>query len=230
MSPKYQKSKRVKTAEQKFHKDFAGTQFEFLTVLSIVKRDQSHTYWKCKCKCGNTTVVTKNSLRRGASKSCGCRIGEVAKKTHFTHGMSRTPVYKVWAAMKDRCVNNKNPGYPNYGGRGISFDSKWNTFESFYRDMYKNYKIGLSLERKDVNGMYSKSNCLWATAKQQASNKRNTIRITFNNEATSLTALAKKLGIPKTTALYRYQQGWALEKIFKEKLNTLDKIAWHETA
>ena len=37
------------------------------------KRSSSgNIYWHCRCKCGNERDVTGNTLRNGASQSCGC--------------------------------------------------------------------------------------------------------------------------------------------------------------
>jgi hypothetical protein len=82
--------------------------------------------------------------------------------------------------MKQRCANPKNASYKHYGGRGISFDPAWNTFIVFLGDMGEAPE-GLSLDRKDVNGNYSKDNCRWATNEEQASNRRNTVRLRAEN-------------------------------------------------
>jgi hypothetical protein len=34
--------------------------------------------WKCRCDCGNISYPDAASLRRGASKSCGCLQKEIA--------------------------------------------------------------------------------------------------------------------------------------------------------
>lgn len=31
----------------------------------------------------------------------------------------------AWKAMKQRCDNPNNPGYTNYGGRGITYAPEW---------------------------------------------------------------------------------------------------------
>jgi len=87
--------------------------------------------------------------------------------------MSRSKVYAVWSAMKDRCRNPNSADYADYGGRGINYDQAWEEFESFYADMGE--PNGLEIERLDNNSGYSKSNCKWATRKEQCNNKRNSI-------------------------------------------------------
>lgn len=85
------------------------------------------------------------------------------------------PTYAVWRAMKQRCINSNNKGFNNYGGRGITYDPKWESFEGFVEDMGFRPEITegeLSLERKDNNGPYCKDNCIWASRVQQNYNQR----------------------------------------------------------
>lgn len=73
--------------------------------------------------------------------------------------------------MLQRCNNPNNPDYRKYGGRGIAVCAQWRRFESFYADMGER-PAGMSIERKDVNGAYEPSNCVWATKTQQNRNTR----------------------------------------------------------
>ncbi len=73
--------------------------------------------------------------------------------------------------MKGRCSNPNNPDYRYYGARGITYCEEWESFEEFFADM-GHRPPGTSLDRIDPNGNYEPGNCRWATAKQQANNKR----------------------------------------------------------
>jgi hypothetical protein len=52
-----------------------GKRFGKLTVIGRAENlHYSQRSWRCKCDCGNETIVVGYSLRRGDSKSCGCTI------------------------------------------------------------------------------------------------------------------------------------------------------------
>ncbi|MCR4286169.1 MAG: hypothetical protein NUW00_04715 [Candidatus Kaiserbacteria bacterium] len=80
--------------------------------------------------------------------------------------------YCAWHSLKQRCKNKKNPGYKNYGGRGITYTRRWEDFVNFLVDMGIKPDKTLSIDRIDNDGPYCKKNCRWATAKQQQNNKR----------------------------------------------------------
>lgn len=89
--------------------------------------------------------------------------------------------YGIWNSMKQRCSNNKNPGFHRYGGRGITVSQDWLKYEGFKKDMFESYKEHLnfyggkdtSLDRINNDGNYEKENCRWATMKVQNNNKSN---------------------------------------------------------
>lgn len=66
--------------------DISGKVFGHLRVLHRIDcPDRSNgTYWRCKCKCGNTIDTLGHSLREGKAKSCGCsRKGTIHKKAMY---------------------------------------------------------------------------------------------------------------------------------------------------
>ena len=73
--------------------------------------------------------------------------------------------------MIARCTRPTSHKWPVYGGRGIKVCDEWLDFRNFYADMGER-PDGTSLDRKDVEGNYEKSNCQWADALTQARNHR----------------------------------------------------------
>ena len=90
-----------------------------------------------------------------------------------SHGMSKTPIYRIWNQMIQRCENPKCKDYKNYGGRGIKVCEHWHDFRNFYADIGKQPK-GKWIDRwPDNNGNYEPRNVRWATPKQNNNNRRN---------------------------------------------------------
>lgn len=82
------------------------------------------------------------------------------------------PLYPIWNAMLARCYLFSNPWYKDYGGRGITVCDEWKeSFKRFVVDMEPRPE-GYTLERKDNNLSYCKSNCEWVTQAEQNRNQR----------------------------------------------------------
>lgn len=176
--------------------------FRLLVVGRYWETYKPDAWWVCKCDCGKTKAVKGVLLRNGTTSSCGCFHTEIIR----THNKSKTGAYKVWGAMKERCLNPKNKGYRIYGGRGITVCKRWMHFENFYADMGERPR-GLTLERINNNGNYSPNNCKWATIKEQLRNTRLTTFITFKGVRKSLGDWADELGINKKTIGWRLRHG-----------------------
>jgi hypothetical protein len=57
-------------------KDYIGERFHMLTVLAYAGKENGQHMWRCRCDCGNATVVRQSYLQSGKTKSCGCLQGE----------------------------------------------------------------------------------------------------------------------------------------------------------
>lgn len=140
-------------------------------ILPKTGRVAGHN-WLMRCECGTEKVNFLPNVTQGKSKSCGCWNVEVLGKSSVTHGMTGSKTYKIWAGMKRRCYNPHEKFYKHYGGRGILVCDSWRqSFEAFHSDMGE-CPDGFSIERKDVNGNYEPSNCVWLPEALQAQNTR----------------------------------------------------------
>lgn len=84
-----------------------------------------------------------------------------------------------WASMLNRCDPRNAEAYPHYAGRGISVCDRWkfgdgnrSGLSCLVADMGAKPSSSLSLDRINNDGNYEPGNCRWATASEQALNKR----------------------------------------------------------
>ena len=125
----------------------------------------------------------------------------------------KEPWYGSYHSMMDRCYRKTANNYPFYGGRGISVCDEWHDIEAFERwTKESGFCKGMSLERRDVNGNYCPDNCTWATPKEQANNRRNTVYLEYNGENHTVSEWADILGINRSTLNNRVHRGWTAEK------------------
>jgi hypothetical protein len=103
-----------------------------------------------------------------------------------------------------------NTAYKHYGGRGITVCERWQTFENFLADMGKR-PLGKSLERVNNDGNYEKSNCRWASHKEQMRNRRTTKMIEWNGRTQSLVDWSDEIGISASVIHGRIRRGWEIE-------------------
>lgn len=172
-------------------KDLTGQKFGCRTVIRRdgFYRNTTRAAWLCKCDlCGEEKSVEGSSLRRLGS-GCRCVLGG-----KVVHGKSSTHIHRVWLSMRERCRNPSNTAYCRYGGRGVSVCDRWQVFENFYADM-GDPPPGMTIDRVDNNGNYTKENCRWATRKEQANNTRRNVVVDTPGGQVSMKDAAKIVGI-----------------------------------
>lgn len=160
--------------------DLIGLRVGSLTVIEYLGSDETgRSLWKTKCDCGGEKIVIGKEFKRGkGGKKCNdCHLKEKSDNAK-QHGDSNTKFYNIWVSLRKRCGNKSNL---NYGGRGITYDSRWINYNNFKKDMYFKYLYAkrqlyktdnLSIERRDVNKNYCFDNCEFIPLNFQQGNTR----------------------------------------------------------
>lgn len=139
-----------------------------------------------------------------------------SKPKHFnsTHGYANGPkkshIYTVWQNMKARCSNPNSTYYADYGGRGITVCEQWlDSFETFLFDMGTG-KGGWTLDRVNNSGNYEPFNCVWATRRRQANNRRSSVFLEFDGRRFTVAEWAAMQGMKIQTLHRRLKAGWSV--------------------
>ena len=145
------------------------------------------------------------------------------KNPNYRHGYSNNkkwnPIYTAWNNMKARCDNPKAISYKYCGAKGITYDIRWHFFKNFLEDMGKRPK-GLTLDRIDGTGNYSKENCRWTDRKTQSLNRNTAIYIEYKGKKERIHYWTKKFNISERvlyTRVFTYK--WDIKRALLEPVN-----------
>lgn len=190
----------------------SGQRFGRLVAIGPAARDEGRrARWSFRCDCGAFTTVDVHSVKRGNTRSCGCAARALVSASRTTHGMRRSPEYRVWMGMKTRCTNPKSPSYARYGGAGITVCARWQAFEAFLADMGPR-PTGTTIDRIDNARGYEPGNCRWATAEQQGSNKRSNHLVTYLGESLTIAQWSRRTGLTRDAIRQRLAAGWTVDR------------------
>lgn len=130
----------------------------------------------------------------------------------MTHRLSKSPTYKSWLKMRERCNDPSNNRYKSHGARGISVCDRWQQFENFYADMGERPK-GYSIDRINNDGNYEPTNCKWSSSRDQANNRRSNRHFTINDETRTFAQWCAYLNLnPSTVGSRFYVYNWSIER------------------
>lgn len=139
--------------------------------------------------------------RRYCSRKCGAT----------THNESRSQEYRIWWSMLKRCELPSDSGYQKYGARGVTVCDEWHSFDRFLSDMGRRPSPNHSIDRIDGGRGYEKSNCRWATRREQQNNIKSNRHLTVNGETHTVSEWARITGLGKTLD-GRLRLGWSHER------------------
>lgn len=125
--------------------DLTGQTFGLLTVLERDHADKNqHVYYKCKCACGNTVIVSSSNLKNSGTVSCGCyrdsqimtgRVKTAREATEY-----ETNIGKI--KRKKANSNNKTTGI-----KGVCYIKSQNEYRAYITFRRKKYILKCS---KDI--------------------------------------------------------------------------------
>lgn len=189
-----------------------GMKFGLLTVRSLsIERRHGQKVYECVCECGNVSVVLSANLRKGNSTSCGCLRQKKCSirmlGLNLRHGETDTKLWKTWKGVVERTTNPASSHYLRYGGAGIGIHPDWLVYENFALDIGKPPTPLHSIDRINNSKGYEPGNVRWATAMEQAANRRTNVYILLNGERMILAQAARALGISKSSASRWLTQG-----------------------
>lgn len=196
--------------------DLVGRRFGKLVVLERHGCDkQNCVRWRCLCDCGKECFPIRYSLIAGLSRSCGCgRLAAIVRNGRWGGASMRLlSEYNSWRTMLSRCYSQTDFGFARYGGRGITVCRRWrNSFIAFVTDMGKR-PAGMSLDRKNNDGNYCRSNCRWATRRQQAYNRSTNRILIFRGSSRCIAEWARLTGITPAGIVGRLRRGLPIDKV-----------------
>lgn len=205
-----------------------GEKYGKLTVVELaIDGNANKRKWLCKCECGGDKITSEDNLKRGHCKSCGCLYSKIGGKSkHGTErGESKTRLYKIWSRMIWRCERPNYKYFKDYGGRGIAVCSDWHNFKLFKEWANNNgYSEYLSLDRIENDKGYSPDNCRWATAKQQANNRRNNVKVFYQGEERTIAEWADKFGFNYPRFYQALKRGQTIADCIEKEVNRRERL------
>lgn len=162
----------------------AGQRFGLLTVAEGFGVDPARgALWLCRCDCGNELIRSTGELRRVKRAACRqCHLAHHAARCTkhgdtLTKAGPRSPLYKVWQSMRDRCENPDHRFSRYYGAKGVKVCPEWMEYAEFRdwaiangysHDPSLSRGDQLSLDRIDPAGDYAPQNCRWIPVRENS--------------------------------------------------------------
>lgn len=195
----------------------------WLQVLGWIGPDRDgHSMWLMQCtRCDARARIVKPANDVGTGHGKACQLSTSSQITK--HGIEAFRQYSRWSGMMDRCYNEENISYGNYGGRGITVCARWHDFVSYFHDIENllpprpvGHPHAYSIDRIDNDGDYSIGNVRWASRMEQARNRRDNVK--WNG--LTVAEAAGRMGFADSTIRMRLQHGWDLERAFTAPLGS----------
>ena len=128
----------------------------------------------------------------------------------------RKKLIHTFCHMRERCYNEANKRYSDWGARGITICDEWLSDPQKFVDwsIDNGYKPGLCIDRIDNNLGYSPNNCRWVTLAENNQNRRSSRFYTINGETKNLQQWCDFYNVSRSMVERRLSLGWDAEKAF----------------
>lgn len=208
--------------------ELTGQRFGRLVVERFAY-SKNAAHWHCKCDCGGESIVRTALLRNGTVASCGCGSIEAAinncnkgrKENKYIPLELRRPLKDCYQNMIKRCTDPRSDRWYCYGARGIKVCDEWLGIEgrhNFYRwALAAGYQKGMQLDRINVDGNYSPSNCRIVTPLMQMNNTTRNHMITWRGMTMSIADWAREFNLSYSAMKHRIDRQWPMDRIATQK-------------
>lgn len=143
-----------------------------LTSRTIVRID-GHRHVQIQCvSCGAQRLTNYYNLRSGKSRGCQSCSQKCGAPKWLLRRME---------AARQRCTNEKDKAYPNYGGRGVRFCFPSVALAAVWVMENLGLHQEMELDRVDNNGGYAPGNLRYIPRRVNTNNRRGSTILRFHS-------------------------------------------------
>lgn len=155
--------------------EMVGQRYGWVAIISPEKRWSAGwrgAYVLTRCTgCGKIRWTSLNALTRGKSRGCQ-RCSQPKRIPRWLE--------KRLVSAKQRCENPDNPGFRNYGGRGITFDFPSVLEAGLWIMEHATPDREMDIDRIDNSKGYAPGNIRFVTHRENCANRRITVLANWN--------------------------------------------------
>lgn len=148
---------RIIAKSKTIKQDLTGQDFGYWHVDSRAENQNNHVAWNCTCKCGTKRIVLGQSLKNGASQSCGClnmshgekKIKDLLEQNHINF-IQEYPIADLWFS------NEKNKSRFDFyveNKYAIEFDGEQHFINKLEEGYFK-HNIDTIQEHDEIKNQY----------------------------------------------------------------------------
>ena len=140
-----------------------------LSVESVFRNSKGQIVVKCYCfECSKSYEISYYNIK--SFKTTNCRCQRALRYRSFAEQVAGMR----YDSMKQRCENENDANYKNYGGRGIrnNFESRREYIDYVVNELSFEGNTHLDIDRIDNDGHYEPGNLRLVTRSENLGNRR----------------------------------------------------------